>query len=97
MEWARLVPKILIKQVARVPKLMQNASFVCVLVGAFSHIFLQIFNLFNYSHILLEGAAWPWRGARCQGEALAADHGEKLAQQMAEPWADGRMDDRRTN
>ena len=29
---------------ARVPKLMQNASFVCVVVGAFSHIFLQIFN-----------------------------------------------------
>ena len=33
------------KQVARVPKLMQNASFVlCAVVGAFSHIFLQIFN-----------------------------------------------------
>ena len=28
------------EQVARVPKLMQNASFVCVVVGAFCHIFL---------------------------------------------------------
>ena len=59
---------------ARVPKLMQNASFVCVVVGAFSHIFLQIFNsiqlffAFHYqgTHILLfslkeqlgRGEAW---------------------------------------
>ena len=40
---------------ARVPKLMQNASFVCVVVRAFSHIFLQLFNsikIFNSILIL---------------------------------------------
>ena len=39
------------KQVVRVPKLMQNASFICVVVGAFSYIFLQIFNSI---HIFLQ-------------------------------------------
>ena len=38
-------------QVARVPKLMQNAFFICVVVGAFSHTFLQIFNSI---HIFLQ-------------------------------------------
>ena len=41
----------ILEQVARVPKLMQNASFICVVVGAFSHIFLQIFNSI---HIFLQ-------------------------------------------
>ena len=75
---------------ARVPKLMQNASFVCVVVGAFSHIFLQIFNsiqlffAFHYqgTHILLFslkeqlGRGEAWQDAKQKlGRALARANG----------------------